>query len=60
MRQKINLFFYHNELTLCSRVLFEKLIVSQFDNSFPVLCPERLWGPPSPLSNGYQELFPWG
>jgi len=20
---------------------------------------ERLWGPPSLLSNGYQELFPW-
>jgi hypothetical protein len=23
-------------------------------------CPDRLWGPPSLLSNGYQELFPWG
>jgi hypothetical protein len=22
--------------------------------------PERLWGPPNLLSNGYQELFPWG
>jgi hypothetical protein len=22
--------------------------------------PERLWGPPSLLSNGYQVLFPWG
>jgi len=21
--------------------------------------PERLWGPPSLLSNGYQRLFPW-
>jgi hypothetical protein len=22
--------------------------------------PERLWGPPSFVSNGYQGLFPWG
>jgi hypothetical protein len=22
--------------------------------------PERLWGPPSLLPNGYQMLFPWG
>jgi len=23
-------------------------------------CPDRLWGPPSLLSNGYWMLFPWG
>jgi hypothetical protein len=23
-------------------------------------CPERIWGLPSLLSNGYQGLFPWG
>jgi len=22
--------------------------------------PDRFWGPPSLLSNGYQGLFPWG
>jgi hypothetical protein len=22
--------------------------------------PDRLWGPPSPLSNGYLGLLPWG
>jgi hypothetical protein len=25
-----------------------------------LLRPDRLWGPASLLSNGYQGLFPWG
>jgi hypothetical protein len=28
----------------------------EFFSSTP--CPDRLWGPPSLLSNGYWELFP--
>jgi hypothetical protein len=24
------------------------------------LCPDRLWGPPSFLYNGYRGSFPWG
>jgi hypothetical protein len=28
--------------------------------SFQPLCPDWLWGPPSLLSNGCWESFPWG
>jgi hypothetical protein len=30
----------------------------EFFSSLPR--PERLWGPPSLLSNGYHGIFPWG
>jgi hypothetical protein len=30
----------------------------EFSSSTP--CPDRLWGPPSLLSNGYHGLLPWG
>jgi hypothetical protein len=38
---------------------------SSFQNLVPFYCenpprPDRLCGPPSLLSNGYQGLFPWG
>jgi hypothetical protein len=31
----------------------------QFADASPP-CPDRLWGPPSLIFNGYQGLFPWG
>jgi hypothetical protein len=42
---KFQLFFWNFECRGTSRNL---------------LITERLWGPPSLLSNGYQGLFPWG
>jgi len=32
----------------------------KFRGLWSLPCPERLWGPPSILSNGYRGLFPWG
>jgi len=29
----------------------------KFNSLLP--CPDRLWGPPSLLCNGYRSLFPW-
>jgi hypothetical protein len=42
--------------------LFNKLcqLPAGSGNFSSPLRPGRLWGPPSLLSNGYQELFPWG
>jgi hypothetical protein len=40
-----------------SRVRF-LAVAGKFFSSQP--CPERLWGPPSLLSNGYQGPFPGG
>jgi hypothetical protein len=62
----------NQELTPRSRVLIKKLIVAQLVKKFPSFYgtrlgifsspprQERLWGPLSLLSNGYQGLFPWG
>jgi hypothetical protein len=33
-------------------------IVTRLQTGWP--CPERLWGPPNLLPNGYQRFFPWG
>jgi hypothetical protein len=37
-----------------------RIIFSFFTFSLSSPRPERLWGPPSLLSSGYQGLFPWG
>jgi hypothetical protein len=54
-------------LYLYSEKIFNKSEFLKLESRVPVgrmfislLHPDQLWGPPSLLSNGYQETFLWG
>jgi hypothetical protein len=57
----VQLYGYYKLHILNKKLLhFNPETVSNTVIYFVSHCLDQLWGAPSPISNGYREIFPWG